>query len=63
MAHEGWRVARPIEEYHKQHAGERYADYMGRLHVVDTKQAAYGDWTLYADDSGNYWESYFSIGD
>jgi len=61
--HEGWKAARPIDEFHKLHKGERYADYMQQLHVVDVHQAAYGDWTLYVDDTGNYWESYFSLGD
>lgn len=59
MRHEGWDKARPIEEYFKE-TGRPVWD--SGLMVVDREMAAYGDWTLYVDEDGNYWEDYFSIG-
>ena len=52
-----WSEARPIAEYLN-----RVKSYKG-LTFVDRKMSAYGDWTLYVDESGNYWEEYDSIGD
>ena len=63
MSHDGWGKARDLTEFHKMHRGEKYSEYMKAIHVVDVQQCAYGDWTLYVDDEGNYDKSYFSIGD
>ena len=63
MSHDGWSKAMDLTEFHKMHRGERYSEYMKTIHVVGVQQCAYGDWTLYVDDDGNYYESYFSIGD
>ena len=59
MRHEGWNQARPVAEYYKKTG----RPYNSGLTVVDREMAAYGDWTLYRDEDGNYWEDYFSIGD
>jgi len=61
--HEGWAKARDIKEFHKKHKGEKYNEYMKKLTFVELDQAAYGDWTLYVDEDGEYYEDYYSIGD
>lgn len=52
-----WDKARPIREYFAAHPS------IYGLTFVDCKQAAYGDWYLYRDTEGNYWEEFNSIGD
>ena len=61
--HEGWKQARDIKQFHAKHKGERYNEYTKKLTFVELDQAAYGDWTLYVDEDGEYYEDYFSIGD
>lgn len=61
--HDGWRKAKDIAEFHKAHKGIRLSQYIDELHFVELDQAAYGDWTLFVDDDGNYYEDYFPIGD
>lgn len=61
--HEGWAKAKDIREFYAKHKGERYSEYMKKLTFVELDQAAYGDWTLYVDEEGEYYENYFSIGD
>lgn len=63
MKHEGWNKAKHITLYYNSHKGESVSELWRKLHFVDMMQAAYGDWTLYVDDDGNYWEDFFSIGD
>lgn len=63
MKHDGWSKARHISHYYAAHKGENITDPWRKLHFVDMAQAAYGDWKLYVDDDGNYWEEFFSIGD
>lgn len=61
--HEGWSKAKDIKRFHEKHKGEKYGEYIRHLHFVEGQQAAYGDWSLYVDDDGEYYEDYFSIGD
>lgn len=63
--HEGWNKARPIGQYYQERKarGEKLSDAIEALSFVDLRQAAYGDWRLYVDEDGNYWEDYESIGD
>lgn len=61
--HEGWAKAKDIKEFYDKHKGERYREYIKHLHYVECNMAAYGDWTLYVDDDGNYYKDYFPIGD
>lgn len=60
MLSDGWKKARPIERYYKE-TGRPVWD--SGLSLVDVKMEAYGDWYLYEDEDGNYWEEYCSIGD
>ena len=59
-----WANANPIDTYYKagKDAGLTYLQMQKKLHVVDYRMAAHGDWTLYRDDEGNLWEEYLSIG-
>lgn len=63
--HEGWNQAQPVDKYYKAgtERGEKYSQMRDRLTHIECEQAAYGDWHLYQDEDGNYWEDYFSIGD
>ena len=61
--HEGWMKARDINEFHRQHKGEKYSEYMKDLTFVELSQEAYHDRILYVDTNGNYWEESFYIGD
>ena len=61
--HEGWNKARDIRFFYEAHKGEKYRDFKKLIKVVEVEQAAYGDWTLYVDDHGNYYDDYFDIGD
>lgn len=60
-----FKDAKPISQYYEagRKAGMTYLEMQKRLTAIDYVQAEYGDWTLYQDDDGNLWESYFSIGD
>lgn len=62
-AHEGWEKAVDIKKFYEAHKGEKYEDYSKKLHFIQREWAAYGDWDLYVDDDGNYYEEYTSIGD
>lgn len=44
-------------------SGLTYRQVMDKLTYVGTIQAAYGDYSIYRDEDGNLWNSYFSIGD
>jgi len=61
--HEGWSKAKDIDEFHRQHRGEKYSEYMKNLSFVEMSQEAYHDRTLYVDTEGNYWEDSYYIGD
>ena len=65
MKHEGWSKARDVKEYYKacQEKGIMYSQAKKSLTRIKYEMGAYGDWNLYQDADGNYWESYFSIGD
>ena len=54
---EKWAKARPLRIYLEAHRD------MTGLTFVERRWAAYGDWTLYVDEDGNYWEEFDSIGD
>ena len=54
---EKWLSAKPLKKYLQATRS------MSGLTFVDRRWAAYGDWTLYVDESGNYWEEFDSIGD
>lgn len=56
---QAWRSARDLKYYFKETDGAKRSD----LEWVDMKMAEYGDWNLYRDKNGNYWEDYMSIGD
>lgn len=51
---EAWAKAQDIR---------RYKGALSDLELVDVGMDAYGDWKLYKDKDGNFWEEYFSIGD
>ena len=65
MRHEGWGKAQDINKYYEQcnQRGETFMQMKKRLTHIETDMAAYGDWHLYMDTDGNYWEEFFSIGD
>lgn len=61
--HEGWNKARNIDQFHKQHMGEKYSEYMKNLSFVEVSQEAYHDLPLFVDADGNYWVDRYYIGD
>ena len=62
--HDGWRSARPVQEFYDAwKAKGKEGSPIRALTFVDRRMEAYGDWTLYVDDDGNYYEEYDSIGD
>lgn len=63
--HEGWKQAQPVDKYYKamEKCGVNWVKAQRKLKRIETDMAAYGDWHLYQDEDGNYWEDYFSIGD
>lgn len=63
--HEGWSKARPLKEFFadRKSRGESWGQATEHLKFLEISQEAYGDWRLYVDDNGNYYEDYFSIGD
>lgn len=54
---EKWRSAKPLKQYFQ------VTPSMDGLTFVDRRWAEYGDWILYVDENGNYWEEFDSIGD
>ena len=63
--HEGWDTARDIAYYFMESAekGVGVTEAWHELTHVDSYMGAYGDYHLYVDADGKYWEDFFSIGD
>lgn len=63
--HEGWSTAQPVDIYYKEGAkhSASYREMRSRLTHIETDIASFGDWQLYKDEEGNYWEEYYSVGD
>lgn len=61
----GWNEAKDISKYYAECRAKRipFRDWSQKLTHVECDMGCYGDWNLYRDDQGRYWESYFSIGD
>ncbi len=63
--HEGWNEAHDIRYYFDRRAknGVGVVEAWKELTHVDSYMGAYGDYHLYVDADGKYWEDFFSIGD